>query len=139
MKRNVILGGAGGRPSMVALFNALNCKDVTLVTRLREREGYARVTDRGERKGKITPLGKIVIKNGVVVRWGNRTNINLQNCTVYNKGEAIANASNKALTREILQKAEVRIPKLVTPKNFAKEDLPIIARPNFHQKGQHFV
>jgi glutathione synthase/RimK-type ligase-like ATP-grasp enzyme len=139
MKRNIILGGAGGRPSMLALFGALNTKEVSLVTRLRQKEGFARVTDRGVKKGQIVRIDKLGIKNAAVVRWGNRTNINMQNCVVYNKGEAIGNASNKKLTRELLKKAEVLIPKMVTPQNIAKEDYPIIARPSYHEKGQNFV
>jgi glutathione synthase/RimK-type ligase-like ATP-grasp enzyme len=85
-------------------------------------------------------INELTLEGKRVIRWGNRIEAKTDKSTiVYNKSEAIANATNKKLSREIFLKEKVRCPKAVTPKNVENADYPIIARPSTHAKGKNFI
>lgn len=109
-----------------------------------------RILKVGARFGILTPIENegfnfkkipnVSLADKKVIRWGNRIEVAANKATiVYNKAEAIANASNKKLAREIFAKEKVRCPKLINLENIQENDYPIIARPSQHAKGENFV
>jgi len=81
----------------------------------------------------------IALKNSILIRWGTRENIKMENSIVYNKIVGLENATNKLRSRELFIKNNVNCPKLVTLFNILTTDLPIIARPFEHSKGRNFI
>lgn len=134
---NYILTGLAGRPSVKALYPHLP-KSVEVLEKVDLNSGkeLIRVHKNSKNFKDYTSFKKstFVVKNAIVARWGNRTSLNFQNCVVYNTAEASAKAANKRLARELMNKAGIPIPKLVTKDNFTQEDLPIIGRPSYHAK-----
>lgn len=84
-------------------------------------------------------LNSLDLKNAIVIRWGTREALTLDNCVVYNKIEGLENATNKLKSRQLFIENNVSCPKLVTPENIVATDLPIIARPFEHSKGKNFI
>ena len=136
---NYILVESSGRPSAKALFREIG-KGVTLLDRRRGKNGqFFRVYKDGSLRTYTTVAASKLNLKGTVVRWGNRVELPMQGCVIYNTAAAVGNAANKKRAREILQKAGIDIPKLVTPQNFENSDLPIIARPSYHFAGKNVV
>lgn len=145
MHKNVILVGTSGKPSIRALHPHFD--NVTVIEKKESvKGGLFRVHDDPKNftsfetfKIKGVKKYNLLIKNSIVVRWGNHIPISLFNCVVYNKADAVAKASNKRMTREILSKKNISVPKLVTPLNFEEGDLPIIGRPSHHSKCKNLI
>lgn len=138
---NIIVAGKDGRPSMKGTVKQMKGNDLLIVRRKPPgKTSYLRVySDHNVNKYSKAPLNSIDFKNTKVVRWGNRIEIDTEGSIVYNQSKYINNATNKKLAREILAKAGVNVPKMVTPENIAAGDLPIICRPHFHAKGSNFI
>jgi glutathione synthase/RimK-type ligase-like ATP-grasp enzyme len=137
MKQKIILTGANGRPSAQAVFPILKTKPVLLYDR--------RIGDNGEifrvyennlllKNMKRVPFNKAFVKNAIIIRWANAIQLNNSDSIIYNQASSISQSSVKGKAREIIGKAGVDIPKLVSPENFKNEDLPILARPRTHMK-----
>jgi hypothetical protein len=139
-KTKMILVGRDGRPSMRKVYQ--NMTRGTLVVRrrlIKRNKTYYRLytnnnSDRLVRQG--TPPS---LENSVVIRWGTREELpSSSSSVVYNKSAAIANATDKKGTREILTRAGISVPRAVSPDS-KDVSFPVIARPSVHSKGRNFV
>lgn len=141
----IILVGKDGRPSMKNTYTKMT-SDSDLMVRRRivgRRTGRIKEYFRKYTNNSVDNLQKVNIadadfKGKVVIRWGNRIEIDLNGSITYNKAEAIANATDKKLSRKILAEAGVRVPRAVTPDD-RDINYPVIARPRIHAKGKNFV
>lgn len=134
---NCVLVGLAGRPSVKSLYPHLTL-NTSILEKVDLNSGKELIRVHSNKKNfkEYTSFNKanFNIADSIVIRWGNRIPLNIHNCIVYNQAEASAKASNKKIARQLLEKANVSIPKLVTPANFKEEYLPIIARPSYHCK-----
>jgi hypothetical protein len=142
-KELIILVGKDGRPSMRNVFSKM-VSNAKLVVRRRivaKGKEWLRVYEGNQGEKFIKrPIAELNGENRKVIRWGNRIEADTNEGTiVYNKAEAVANATDKKLSREIFIKEKVRTPRLVTPSDVKDSDFPIIARPNRHAKGKNFI
>jgi hypothetical protein len=139
----LILVGKDGRPSMMKVYSQMKSKSRLVIRRRLTKTGkeYLRTFENNNIEKRIKrPINELTLENTKVIRWGNRIEAPTSGSTiVYNKAEAIANATDKKLSRELFIKGKVRSPKLVSPENVATGDYPIIARPSRHAKGKNFV
>lgn len=144
MKNKIILTGKHGRPSTKEVYSSMSSG---ILVQRRQIFSKKRVFLRQYYRKFINNIVDTMIKestlsilNSIVVRWGTREELPTDNTTiVYNKSSAIANATDKKLSREIFIEKGVSTPALVIPENFKEEYLPIIARPLVHSKGKNFV
>jgi hypothetical protein len=86
------------------------------------------------------PFSKVQdILNGedVVINWGNHIFGELALFDL-NVPHAVALASNKRMSRRILQNAGVAVPKTWFWEGTEDYDFPCIARPSYHHAGKHF-
>lgn len=140
----VILVGRDGRPSMKGVYSKMvNPSELFVRRRLKSKTGKINEFWRAYTNHSVDDFEKLSINqadftNKIVVRWGNRIEVNLNNSIVYNKSEAIAKATDKKLSRQLFIENNLSCPKLI---NFEAEAVkfPIIARPNTHSKGKNFV
>lgn len=144
MKNKIILTGKHGRPSTQLVYSTMSSG--TLVQRRQlftKKRVFLRQYYRTFINNAIDVMHKITqldVTNSIVVRWGTREELTTDNTTiVYNQSKAIANATDKKLSRQIFLDNNVSTPMLVTPDNFIESYLPIIARPLVHSKGKNFV
>jgi hypothetical protein len=149
MKNKYILTGLHGRPSTKLAFSTMESESLLVQRRILPNKTYYRVfKDRETLRQKLETFSKylfefkepnLILENSVVVRWGTREQLPTDKSTVvYNKIAAIANATDKARSRELFIEHGVSCPKLITPENIVIEDFPIIARPLVHSKGKNF-
>lgn len=140
MPKGYILAGKDGRPSMKGTYSQMKVDSSLVVRRKLPKKTYLRVYKNNTTKGyNVQPLNSIDFRNSKVVRWGNRIEIDTNGSIVYNQSKNINNATNKKVAREIMQRAGVNVPKIVTPENITNADLPVICRPHFHAKGKNFI
>ena len=142
MKKKVIFVGKDGRPSMKKVYSQMTNRDAQLQVRRKLKKGktYIRqyLNNMVEKHNRLGIL-ELDLTNSIVIRWGNRIEVPTDNRTIiYNRVEAIGNATNKKISREIFIKNKVRTPKLFTPE-MEGVTFPIIARPCVHSKGKNFV
>jgi glutathione synthase/RimK-type ligase-like ATP-grasp enzyme len=147
-KKLIIVVAKDGRPSMKGTYSKMNNDSELLVRRrLTNPKTNKLVSDywrkytnhNSENFNKINN-NNVDFKNKIIVRWGNRLELDLTNSIVYNKSENIAKASNKAFSRDVFTNMDVNTPKLISKLEMANnEDLPIIARPHTHAKGKNFI
>lgn len=144
MKQKIILNGKHGRPSTQLVYSTM--KSGVLIQRRqlfnKKRvflKQYYRMFANNDVE-RLTKTPTIDLTDSVVVRWGTKEQIVTDNKTiVYNQSKAIANATDKRLSRQIFIENGVSTPVLVTPDNFEESYLPIVARPLVHSKGKNFV
>lgn len=145
MKNKIILTGKHGRPSTKEVYRQMSSGTLvqrrqvfTKVGRKLIKQYYRKfINNNIETLIKETELSFL---NSIIVRWGTREEFETDKTSiVYNQSKAIANATNKKLSREIFIENNVSTPALVTPENFREEYLPIIARPLVHSKGKNFI
>ncbi len=144
MKNKIILTGKHGRPSTQLVYSTMSSgilvqrRQLFTKKRVFLRQYYRTFINNAiDVMHKITQLD---VTNSIVVRWGTREELTTDNTTiVYNQSKAIANATDKKLSRQIFLDNNVSTPMLVTPDNFIESYLPIIARPLVHSKGKNFV
>ena len=144
MKDKIILTGKHGRPSTKEVYRQMSSG--TLIQRRQLftkkqvflKQYYRVFTDNVV--AITNKLAQINVTNSIVIRWGTREELTTDKTTiVYNQSRAIANATNKKLSRELFIENGVSTPKLMTLNNFEISDLPIIARPLVHSKGKNFI
>lgn len=145
MERRFILTGKHGRPSTKEAFKTVKRGELIQRRQFTKKKTkkfvkYYRVFDKDNRdfyrKEYHDPINA---SNSIVIRWGTQEAITTNNKTVvYNKIPALKNATNKKLSRELMFKAGVSIPKIVTKKNYKNSNYPLIARPLEHSKGKNF-
>ena len=142
----IILTAKHGRPSTKNVFKRMKSPSKLVQRRQLNSKTYYRVYDQNNRNGislenKARDYNKehsITAENNILLRWGTREIINCNNKTiVYNKSEAIACATDKALSREMFFNAGISIPMPATPDNWEELNKPIIARPHTHSKGKN--
>lgn len=145
MKQKIILTAKHGRPSTQLVYSTM--KSGTLIQR---RQLFTKIGRRFIKQyyreftnNNIETLNKLPFfsaVNSVVIRWGTREELETDNRTiVYNQSKAIANATDKKLSRQLFIDNNVSCPVLITPENYDESHLPIIARPLVHSKGKNFV
>ena len=132
-----ILLGADGRPSMLGVFGKMTHSESKLIVRRRigSREWF-RVYKNNDPsvRTKVKPANLSFDK--VILRWGSRQEIDGEDHVIYNKGTAMALATDKKVSRQKLLEAGISCPKLVGANNTV---FPVIARPSRHAKGRNFV
>lgn len=126
---NIVLVSEHGAPSIKYLMKYL--KQGNILT----KEGSSLIETDWNGKPLEKWTADHIVKNSVIIRWGNQIPVHMDKCIVYNRASAIMKASDKRGARQILRDAGVNIPKFITKKNFSEEDLPIIGRPRRHSKG----
>lgn len=139
----IILVGKDGRPSMKKVYSQMKSKANLVVRRriIKKNKEWLRVySDATIDKFAKRKTDELTLADTKVIRWGNRIEAETnKGSIVYNKAEAIANATDKKLSREIFIKEKVRTPQLVTPSTVKNNQWPIIARPSRHAKGKNFI
>jgi glutathione synthase/RimK-type ligase-like ATP-grasp enzyme len=139
----LILAGKDGRPSMKKVYSQMSSTSKLVVRRriTKKNKEWLRVYENHNTEAFAKrPITELSMAGQKVIRWGNRIEAETsENTVVYNRSEAIANATDKKLSRELFIKGKVRTPRLVNPNNVKDSDFPIIARPNRHAKGKNFI
>jgi len=145
-KLNIIVG-KDGRPSMKGTYSKMiNNADLLVRRRLMNHQKDLILADYWRKYSnknvnsfeKLQP--NISFSNEILIRWGNRIELNLNNCITYNKCENIEKATNKLNSRLLFLKNSVNCPKLIFSTDEVNEqDYPIIARPFVHSKGRNFI
>lgn len=142
MKEKLIFIGNNGKGSMKVLYPKIS-NNVKLIQRkqfVKSGNFYIKeYLDTSLTKFKKIPINDFNLNNKIVVRWGNRIEIEKdERSIIYNDNQQARKASNKKLAREIFIKNNILCPQLLTPKSDNLK-YPIIARPNEHSKGENFV
>lgn len=138
-----ILTGKDGRPSMKGTYSQMKNECELWVRRRlvkksgRIREYFRKYVNHNSDKYEVVEIGNENFTNSIVVRWGNRIEVDLHNSIVYNKADAISNATDKKRSREIFKEKNVNSPRLVEY-NSENINYPLIARPRVHAKGKNF-
>jgi len=149
MKNKIILTLKHGRPSTKLVYSKMDSGELRQrrqVFRINKSTGeryvrnqYYRVFKNNNSEIMVKELNTS-LKDAVVIRWGTREQIETNSHTViYNSATAIANITNKKLSRELFIEKGVMCPKMVNRSNIEENDLPIIARPFIHSKGRNFI
>lgn len=142
-KNLIILVGKDGRPSMMKVYSQMASASKLVIRRILKKSGktFLRTFENNDVSKRIKrPFTELTMANQKVIRWGNRIEAETNESTiVYNRAEAIANATDKKLSRELFIKGKVRTPRLVTPETVTDADFPVIARPSRHAKGKNFI
>lgn len=140
-KKKIIMVGRDGRPSMLKVYGQMNSGELIVRRRIRRtgKEWLRQYKDNDVEHRNRLPIGDLNLEDAIVVRWGNRieapTN---KGSIVYNKIDAIENATDKKKARQMFLDNKVSAPKLYTPTS-PDVTFPIIARPLVHSKGKNFV
>jgi hypothetical protein len=154
--KKIVLTGKHGRPSTKLVHSQGTAKDAVLIQRRqmpwKAKNGvvpqYYRVFEdrqtlipRVEDKKYLFEYkaAELNLDGSILIRWGTREQVQMNNSVVYNKIAGLENATNKLKSRQLFIEKGVSCPKLVTPANFAPADLPVIARPFEHSKGKNFI
>jgi hypothetical protein len=140
LKSKMILVGVHGRPSMKKVYGEMERGNLIVRRRLLKRNKvYYRTYANNNPDVMVKAYNAPDITNAVVIRWGTREELPAsKNTIVYNRADAIAHATDKKLSREMMEGAGVRVPRRVNPE-LTKINYPVIARPRIHSKGKNFV
>jgi len=151
MKEKIILCGKHGRPSTKLAWSSTSSNSILVHKReLRNKPKYYRMFNNQEAlKNDIESETKrlyqerqndLTLENSVVIRWGSRENLAINNNSiVYNKCNALDNSNNKYQSRLIFKEKNVNTPLNITRDNYNVATYPIIARPYNHSKGSNFI
>ena len=143
--------GKDGRPSMKAVYEEMthNC-ELRIRRKLKTGKEFFRIYNNNLSNFFIKKPVSTLIRENVVVRWGNRIDIKniSENPIVYNNVKALEIINNKKLSRQTLVENNVKTP------YYKDSDIdfevnndgldvsyivyPIIARPLVHAKGKNF-
>jgi glutathione synthase/RimK-type ligase-like ATP-grasp enzyme len=137
---NAIIVGLNGRPSILDLLFTYHFKnDVTVfsnfVNKSNNKIFWKSYT--GKEKSKVIDE-PVFHKGDKIIRWGDRIQLSTNGAIVYNTNEALNNASNKKLSREIMEKAGVSVPILIPDNEMYKSNYPVVVRPARHHAGNEF-
>lgn len=137
MKDKKILVGIHGRPSMMMAYGSMRSGTLWIRRIINGKKFYRFFTNNVLKRIKKKTA---TLEDSIVVRWGSREELPTNSGTiVYNTSGAIANATDKKLSRTLFNTHKVMAPKFVTTENFQEKDLPVIARPSRHAKGKNFI
>jgi hypothetical protein len=147
----LILTGKHGRPSTKLAWSYLDTdvnNPITLVQRRQftKRNGrfveYYRIfgdtSQYDESQLYQLKLKTFNFDNSVIIRWGTRELITAANTIIYNKAGAIANATDKLVSRQIFAEKGVSTPRLLNHIDDYQGG-SVVARPFVHSKGRNFV
>lgn len=147
----IVVVAKDGRPSMGGVFNKLTTDALLSVRRrIKNRRTGRLVKDFWRVYDKMNPFldrGKGYLKkalnqfnhnNAILVRWGNTMELETEGSIVYNTATAIAKATDKRRSREILAEKGISVPRAVNPQS-DNIKYPVIARPRKHAKGSNFI
>lgn len=141
----IILVGRDGRPSMRGVFSKMLSNSELWVRRRvtgrrtgRIREWFRKYINANSNVFSKVKINESDFTNKIIIRWGNRIEIDTTDSIVYNTATAIAKATDKKESRRILAEANVSVPRAVTPDSEGIS-YPVIARPRIHAKGRNFV
>lgn len=149
--RKVILTGKHGRPSTKLAWSFLST-DVNNPITLVQRRQFTKKNGKFVQYYRIfgdtslydeSQLYQLKFKNfnfdnSVIIRWGTRENITANNSIIYNKAGAIANATDKLISRQLFIKNDVSAPRLLNHIDDYNSGV-VIARPYIHSKGKNLV
>lgn len=145
MKDTIILVGKDGRPSMRGVFTKVKSNIELFVRRrvIKKRTGLVREWFRKYVDNNSNTFTKLKIEavnftNKIIIRWGNRIEVDTTNSIVYNKSKAINLATDKKESRRVLAEAGISVPRDVYPQS-ENINYPVIARPRIHAKGRNFI
>lgn len=140
MKNKIILLGSEGRPTMNSLFTLFNNPEITLLSRVQTKnKEYLKRFENSNLEHFTKAEKNVDLSNSIIIRWGIRMPVIGTDLITYNTNNALALASDKAQCRSVLQNANVRTPRLVSPENINEAQYPVIARPYKHSQGRNFV
>src|SRR5690606_8581976 len=144
-KKLIILVGKDGRPSMRSVYSKLTSNAELWVRRRlvgrrtgRIREWFRKYTGWNSNAFTKVKINESDFTNKIIIRWGNRIEIDTTNSIVYNTASAIAKATDKKESRRILAEDNISVPRAVTPQ-CNNINYPVIARPRIHAKGRNFI
>lgn len=136
--------GKDGRPSMIGTYSKM-LSDSTLMVRRRVTTRLGRIKEwfRQYTNHNINIRTKVKtnladFRDSIIIRWGNRIEVDLTGSITYNKASAIALATDKKESRRVLAEAGVSVPRALLPES-ENINYPVIARPRVHAKGRNFV
>lgn len=149
--RKVILTGKHGRPSTKLAWSFLST-DVNNPITLVQRRQFTKKNGKFVQYYRIfgdtslydeSQLYQLKFKNfnfdnSVIIRWGTRENITANNSIIYNKAGAIANATDKLISRQLFIKNDVSAPRLLNHIDDYNSGV-VIARPYIHSKGKNLI
>lgn len=136
-----ILCARDGRPSMKKVYSQMNSGVLQVLRRPKKGKHYVRhyQNNNSDILHKL-PVDSLNAEGDILIRWGNRVSIPTNNNTItYNCMDAIKNATDKKLSRQLFMQKDVRTARLVTPDTVTPNQFPVIARPFVHSKGRNFV
>lgn len=149
--KKVILTGKHGRPSTKLAWSFLTTdtsNPITLVQRRQftKRDGkfveyyraFGDTSQYDESQLYQLRFKSFNFDNSVIIRWGTRENITANNSIIYNKAGAIANATDKLVSRQLFAEKGVSAPRLLNQIDDYNGGI-IIARPFVHSKGHNFI
>jgi glutathione synthase/RimK-type ligase-like ATP-grasp enzyme len=145
-KNKLILVGTHGKPSTREAY--VQVEDGKMIHRRRftsKKTGklvkYYRIYNNGI-SDHYTKLkkNKLNLSDSVVLRWGTQEPVETNaSSVIYNKISSLKLATDKSVSRHLLNSGGVRVPKIITPENIKEKHLPIICRPHIHSKGKNFI
>lgn len=151
MTKKIILTGKHGRPSTKLAWSFIKGDSNSPLTLVQRRQftkkngkfvQYYRIFGDSSQYDE-SQLYQLRFKNfnfddSVLIRWGTREPIAATNSIIYNKATAIANATDKLLSRQLFAEKGVSAPRLLNSVDDYKDGI-IIARPFIHSKGRNFI
>lgn len=121
---------------MMGVFKEMKSGKLVVRRRLRTGREWYRVYENNNpdrrRKVKIADYRF----GNILIRWGNRMELDTDGKIVYNSCKAQERATDKKKSRQIFMEKGVLCPRLVGRDNAV---FPVIARPSRHAKGKNFV
>lgn len=151
MTKKIILTGKHGRPSTKLAWSFIKGETKSPITLVQRRQftkkngnfvQYYRIfgdtSQYDESQLYQLKFKNFNFDNSVIIRWGTRESIVAENSVIYNKAAAIANATDKLVSRKLFVEKGVNAPRLLNHVDDYKDGI-IIARPFIHSKGRNFV
>ncbi len=149
--KKVILTGKHGRPSTKLAWSFLNTNNSNPITLVQRRQftkkngkfvtyyrAFGDTAQYDESQLYQLKFKNFNFDNSVIIRWGTRESINANNSIIYNTAKAIANATDKLVSRQLFAEKGVNAPRLLNNIEDYREGI-VIARPFVHSKGKNFV
>jgi glutathione synthase/RimK-type ligase-like ATP-grasp enzyme len=134
MKTPVILTDRNGVISMNAVQSGIIDSKPHILYKKKDGSFSLRVD--GKKMRLKTP---IKIKDSIILRWGNTTNIEIEGSVIYNNPKAIGISSHKGFCRKFLESKGVPIPKTyLVGEDISQAKYPLIGRPEKHGQGKFF-
>ena len=141
-----ILTGKHGRPSTIEAYKNVFGGNLVQRRQFKKKNSgifvkYYRIfTELSRDRFKRKKVDQIDGHNKMIIRWGTQEPIlTNKKSIIYNKSKALANSTDKGLSRKIMNETGVQVPTAVNLKNYQTVNYPVIARPPIHSKGYNFI